>query len=67
LLVLWELGLALEGLDQVGCVRVAAHLLTAFGFKPIYLPWIGAVPAPTEVLAGWARVLWTRATGKAGT
>ena len=31
--------------------------LVAFGFKPIYLPWIGAVPAPTEVLAVWGRVL----------
>ena len=27
------------------------------GFKTVYLPWIGAVPAPTEVLAAWVAVL----------
>jgi len=33
------------------------HALTAVGLKPLYLPWIGAVPAPTEVLHAWLKVI----------
>ena len=57
LLVLWELGSLSKVWIKWDAFEWLRHLLTAFGFKPIYLPWIGAVPAPTEVLAVWARVL----------
>jgi NitT/TauT family transport system permease protein len=33
------------------------NALTAVGLKPLYLPWIGAVPAPTEVLHAWLKVI----------
>ena len=49
-LVLWEIGSRSRqwlGADLFTPVREA---LGAMGFKTNYLPWIGAVPAPTEVL-----------------
>src|SRR5204863_10056927 len=36
------------------------ELLGAIGFKKDYLPWIGAVPAPSVVLASWIAVLVDR-------
>jgi len=33
------------------------HTLSAAGYRPIYVPWIGAVPAPTEVVQAWLSVL----------
>lgn len=33
------------------------NLLSAIGFRPVYLPWVGAVPAPTEILAVWVRIV----------
>jgi len=57
LLLLWELGSLSKVWIKWDSFEWLRHLLTAVGFKPIYLPWIGAVPAPTEVLAAWMRVL----------
>jgi NitT/TauT family transport system permease protein len=56
-LVLWEVGSRSRhwlGADVFAPVREA---LGAMGFKKTYLPWIGAVPAPTEVLKAWLEVL----------
>ena len=56
-LVLWEIGSRSKhwlGADIFGPLREA---LGAMGFKKTYLPWIGAVPAPTEVLHAWASVI----------
>ncbi len=56
-LVLWEIGSRSKqwlGADFFTPVREA---LGAMGFKKTYLPWIGAVPAPTEVLHAWAGVI----------
>src|SRR5438093_12397741 len=36
------------------------ELLGAIGLKKDYLPWIGAVPAPSVVLASWIAVLVDR-------
>src|SRR5574341_790928 len=33
------------------------QLLRAMGFKKDYLPWVGAAPAPSVVLASWAAIL----------
>ena len=56
-LVLWEIGSLSKVWIKWEAFEWLRNLLVAFGFKPIYLPWIGAVPAPTEVLAVWVRVL----------
>jgi len=56
-LILWEIGSRSKhwlGVDFFTPVRDA---LGAMGFKKTYLPWIGAVPAPTEVLQAWAGVI----------
>ena len=56
-LILWEIGSRSKqwlGADIFTPVREA---LGAMGFKKNYLPWIGAVPAPTEVLHAWAGVI----------
>src|SRR5512143_229579 len=56
-LVLWEIGSRSKqwlGADVFSPVREA---LGAMGFKKTYLPWIGAVPAPTEVLHAWVGVI----------
>src|SRR5215813_8055558 len=56
-LILWEIGSRSKqwlGADIFAPVRDA---LGAMGFKKNYLPWIGAVPAPTEVLQAWAGVI----------
>ena len=56
-LVLWEIGSLSKIWIKWEAFEWLRNLLVAVGFKPIYLPWIGAVPAPTEVLAVWTRVL----------
>jgi len=56
-LVLWEIGSRSKhwlGADIFAPVREALGMM---GFKKTYLPWIGAVPAPTEVLHAWAGVI----------
>jgi NitT/TauT family transport system permease protein len=55
--VLWEIGSRSKhwlGADVFAPVRAA---LGALGFKKTYLPWIGAVPAPSAVLHAWAAVV----------
>jgi NitT/TauT family transport system permease protein len=57
-LLLWELGSRSKqwlGLDAFEWLR---SLLAMFGWDRKYLPWIGAVPAPTEVLNAWFKVLY---------
>ena len=56
-LALWEMGSLSKVWIKWEAFEWLRSLLVAVGFKPIYLPWIGAVPAPTEVLAVWGRVL----------
>jgi sulfonate transport system permease protein len=56
-LILWEIGSRSKhwlGADIFTPVR---DTLGAMGFKKTYLPWIGAVPAPTEVLQAWSGVI----------
>lgn len=56
-LLLWELGSRSRqwiGADIFSPLRGA---LGALGFKTTYLPWVGSVPAPSEVLAVWAGVI----------
>lgn len=56
-LLLWELGSRSQqwlGGDIFSPLR---EVLGALGFKKTYLPWVGATPAPTEVLTAWAGVI----------
>jgi len=56
-LILWEIGSRSKhwlGADVFSPLREA---LGAMGFKKTYLPWIGAVPAPTEVLHAWRSII----------
>lgn len=55
-LVLWEIGARSRqwlGLDVFEWLR---GLLGMFGWTKKYLPWIGAVPAPIEVIVSWGTV-----------
>ena len=56
-LLLWELGSRSKqwiGADIFSPLREA---LGALGFKKTYLPWVGAIPAPSEVLVVWGGVI----------
>jgi sulfonate transport system permease protein len=56
-LLLWEIGSRSRqwlGLDAFEWLR---DLLGVIGWDKKYLPWIGAVPAPTEVLKAWTAIV----------
>ena len=46
-LLLWQLGSMSKVWIKLDAFEWLRNLLTQFGLKPAYLPWIGAVPAPT--------------------
>jgi NitT/TauT family transport system permease protein len=56
-LVLWEIGARSKLWMSPELFAPLKELLVAMGFKKDYLPWIGAVPAPSAVLASWLAVL----------
>jgi len=56
-LALWEIGSLSKIWIKWESFEWLRNVLIAFGLKPVYLPWIGPVPAPTEVLQAWLRVL----------
>src|SRR5690242_21571987 len=56
-LILWEIGARSKQWLAPEFFAPFKSLLGAMGFKRDYLPWIGAVPAPSTVLATWASVL----------
>src|SRR6202165_5054191 len=56
-LALWEIGSLSKIWIKWDAFEGLRNLLVAFGLKPMYLPWIGALPAPSEVLEAWGRVL----------
>src|SRR5207247_3764698 len=59
-LILWEIGARSKQWMAPGCFGPFRELLGAIGLKKDYLPWIGAVPAPSVVLAAWIAVLVAR-------
>ena len=67
--ILYPLGarVVVEGVDKVGLFEWLRNALTAVGLKPLYLPWIGAVPAPTRSAPGMAKPSTIPVTGRAGT
>jgi len=56
-LILWELGSLSKVWIKWDSFEWLRNALTAVGLKPLYLPWIGAVPAPTDVLHAWLKVI----------
>jgi NitT/TauT family transport system permease protein len=56
-LLLWQLGSMSKVWIKLDAFEWLRNLLTQVGLKPAYLPWIGAVPAPTEVLQAWLKVI----------
>jgi NitT/TauT family transport system permease protein len=56
-LLLWQIGSMSKVWIKWEAFEWLRRALSATGYKPIYLPWIGAVPAPTEVMQAWLSVL----------
>ena len=56
-LLLWELGSRSKQWLPLESFTWLREVLLAIGWEKKYLPWIGAVPAPTEVLKAWALVI----------
>ncbi len=56
-LILWEIGSRSKQWMAPEFFAPLRELLGTLGFKKDYLPWIGAVPAPSAVLKAWVAVL----------
>ena len=56
-LLLWELGARSKQWLPLDAFAWLRELLAMVGWDKKYLPWIGAVPAPTEVLKAWTGVI----------
>ena len=56
-LALWQLGSMSKVWIKWESFEWLRNALVAAGFKAAYLPWIGAVPAPSEVLQAWLRII----------
>lgn len=56
-IVLWEIASRSRQWMALELFAPLRELLGAMGFKKDYLPWIGAVPSPSAVLAEWLVVL----------
>ena len=56
-LILWEIGARSKQWMAPEFFAPFKELLGAMGFKKDYLPWVGAVPAPSAVLQSWIGVL----------
>ena len=56
-LTLWEIGSLSKVWLKWEMFAWLKEMLTLTGWTKNYLPWIGAVPAPTEVLVAWGKVI----------
>ena len=56
-LLLWELGSRSKQWIGADIFSPLREVLGALGFKKTYLPWVGAIPAPSEVLLVWGGVI----------
>jgi NitT/TauT family transport system permease protein len=55
-LILWEIGSRSKQWMAPEFFAPLKEFLGAMGFKKDYLPWVGAVPAPSAVLDSWTAV-----------
>ena len=56
-LILWEIGSRSKTWITADMLSGFRELLGVLGFKKTYLPWIGAIPAPSEVVIAWGGVI----------
>jgi NitT/TauT family transport system permease protein len=56
-LVLWQIGSMSKVWIKWEAFEWLRQVLAVAGFKALYLPWIGAVPAPTEVMHAFLGVI----------
>jgi NitT/TauT family transport system permease protein len=56
-LVLWEVGAQSKTWIKWEAFEWLRVAIAAAGFKPVYLPWIGAIPAPSEVFKSFLNVV----------
>ena len=56
-LILWEIGSRSKQWMAPDMFTPLREFLGAMGFKKDFLPWVGAVPAPSAVLASWLTVV----------
>jgi len=56
-LILWEIGSRSKTWITADVFSGFRDMLGAMGFSKKYLPWIGAIPAPSEVLVAWGVVI----------
>jgi NitT/TauT family transport system permease protein len=56
-LVLWEVGAQSKTWIKWEAFEWLRAAIAAAGFKPVYLPWIGAIPAPSEVFKSFLNVV----------
>ena len=59
-LVLWEVGSQSKVWLKWEAFSWLREGLAATGYKPVYLPWIGAIPPPSEVFKAFLTVLFDR-------
>lgn len=57
-LLLWELGSLSKYWMKWESFAWLKSAFAAIGWQKSYLPWIGSVPAPTEVVEAWGKVLY---------
>lgn len=57
-LVLWEIGSLSKYWFKWEVFAWLKAAFAAIGWEKAYLPWIGSVPAPSEVLAAWGKVFY---------
>lgn len=56
-LLLWEIGSLSKVWIKWEAFEWLRHTLVWIGLKANYLPWIGAIPAPTEVIVTWIKII----------
>jgi len=57
-LLLWEIGSRSKQWIVLDLFSPLRDLLGSLGFKTTYLPWVGAIPAPSAVIAAWKDVIF---------
>ncbi len=57
-LLLWEIGSRSKQWIVLDLFSPLRELLGSLGFKKTYLPWVGAIPAPSAVIVAWKDVIF---------
>jgi NitT/TauT family transport system permease protein len=57
-LILWEIGARSKTWITADVFSGFREVLGSMGFNKNYLPWVGATPAPSEVVVAWGKVIF---------